>query len=254
MSISSLLTSLLIPLNLCLVILTLALVAWLIRWRKTAAILLTTSLLWGLIWSLPITSIWAGGYLEHRYKVADYTAPTSAKAIVVLGGHSAGGRNNWFDPYDKATAIRRADTAAALFLAQPVPLIIVSGAALDGSMSEAQSMATALQQAGIPEEVIQLEKNSHTTYENAYYTGKILDELNIDHILLVTSALHMPRAVATFKKLGVRVSAAASPRQIWQPNSPDFSVWTPNLRAFDASRSILKEYVGLFVYWLRGWV
>ncbi|MFQ6686986.1 YdcF family protein, partial [Bordetella pertussis] len=32
------------------------------------------------------------------------------------------------------------------------------------------------------------------------------------------------------------------------------SPWLPDQRSFDASRSIIKEYAGLFVYWLRGWV
>ncbi|HUG57393.1 MAG TPA: YdcF family protein, partial [Candidimonas sp.] len=33
-----------------------------------------------------------------------------------------------------------------------------------------------------------------------------------------------------------------------------FSFWQPNMRALEASRSIIKEYVGLLMYWVRGWV
>ena len=38
------------------------------------------------------------------------------------------------------------------------------------------------------------------------------------------------------------------------PTDGSLSLWVPDQRTFDASRSIIKEYAGLFVYWLRGWV
>jgi uncharacterized SAM-binding protein YcdF (DUF218 family) len=73
-------------------------------------------------------------------------------------------------------------------------------------------------------------------------------------VLLVTSALHMPRAMAAFSKQGVRAIAAPTPQQITAPSDGSLSPWVPNLRALDASRSIVKEYAGLFLYWWRGWV
>ena len=48
--------------------------------------------------------------------------------------------------------------------------------------------------------------------------------------------------------------AAPAPPQIVPPTDGSLSLWVPDQRTFDASRSIIKEYAGLFVYWLRGWV
>ena len=62
----------------------------------------------------------------------------------------------------------------------------------------------------------------------------------------------MPRAMAAFAKQGV-VAIAAPPPQIVPPTDGSLSLWVPDQRTFDAS-SIIKEYAGLFVYWLRGWV
>ena len=76
----------------------------------------------------------------------------------------------------------------------------------------------------------------------------------IGKILLVTSALHMPRAMAAFSKQGVQAIAAPTPPQIVAPADGSLPLWLPDQRTFDASRSIIKEYAGLFVYWLRGWV
>ena len=47
--------------------------------------------------------------------------------------------------------------------------------------------------------------------------------------------------------------AAPAPPQIVPPTDGSLSLWVPDQRTFDASRSIIKEYAGLFVYWLRGW-
>src|SRR5690606_21114262 len=153
-----------------------------------------------------------------------------AEAIVVLGGNTAGGRENWFLPYDPQTAETRTEAAAKLFHARRAPLIVVSGAALDGSVSEAQTMARALVRAGVPESAIILETNSHNTRENAVFSSELLKEKGVSRVLLVTSALHMPRAMAVFTKQGVHPIAAPAPPQIVVPQNPDFSFWLPDLR------------------------
>src|SRR5690606_24670648 len=146
------------------------------------------------------------------------------------------------------------DSAAKLYHAGRAPLVLLSGAALEGSQSEAEFMAHALSKTGVPPEAILLEKKSFTTYENALYSARILKEHNISRVLLVTSALHMPRAMAVFSKQGLTPIAAPSAPQIVVPNDPDFSFWLPDERTFFAARSIIKEYAGLLVYWLRGWI
>lgn len=254
MTLSSFLTNLVIPLNLCIALLLAAVVLFMVRLRKTAFVVAVAGLSWALFWSLPASSLWAGGRLEqlHPYEQAA-NAPT-AQAIVVLGGHTANGRQNWFEPYDKATAIARIDKAANLYKAQRAPLIVVSGAALEGDVSEAQIMANALKQRDIPESAIIMESRSFTTHENAIYTAETLRQRHIQNILLVTSALHMPRAMAVFKKQGIAAIAAPLAPQIVVPDDPGFSFWQPDTRSLAASRSIVKEYVGLLVYWVRGWI
>ncbi|MBP6020228.1 MAG: YdcF family protein [Burkholderiaceae bacterium] len=254
MTLSSFLTNLVIPLNLCMALLLLATALFILRQRKTAVFIATSAICWTLFWSLPASSLWAGGRLEQLYPHSMPSDLPPAQAIVVLGGSTANSRANWFEPYDSATAVPRVDTAALLFKAHRAPLILVSGAALDGSISEAQMMANALTQQDIPKSAIILETRSFTTYENGLYTLQELKKRHITRVLLVTSALHMPRAMAVFRKQGVTAIPAPSSPQIVVPNDPDFSFWQPNIRALNASRSIVKEYVGLLVYWMRGWI
>lgn len=251
---SSTLANLVIPLNLCIALLVIAVVLLMFRRRRTAAAFAILSLTWGLFWSLPASSLWAGGRLEQLYPYTDASNLPPAQAIVVLGGHTAGGRLNWFQPYDRETAQTRTDSAAQLYRAERAPLILLSGAALDGSQSEAETMANALRKSGIPSDALLLERKSFNTYENAVYSARILKKLGISRVLVVTSALHMPRAIAVFSKQGLTPIAAPSAPQIKVPDDPDFSFWLPDQRTFFASRSIIKEYIGLLVYWLRGWI
>lgn len=254
MGISSYLAALIIPLNLCMLMLAAGTVLFIARRRRSGLLVACTGLLWVLFWSLPATSLWAGGRLEQRYPYTQPDVLPKAPAIVVLGGHIANNRQNWFEPLDKETAASRVDMAAHLYEADRATHIILSGAALDGSLSEAQMMANTLTQRGIPESALILENQSFTTYENALYSHQILTQRHIDTILLVTSALHMPRAVAVFQKQGLSVIPAPSPAQIIVPSESEFSFWLPSARALAASRSIIKEYAGMLVYWMRGWV
>ena len=254
MDISSFLTSFIVPLNLSIALLIAGTILFIARHRKTGVLLGVCGIAWVLFWSLPASSLWAGGRLEQLYPHTSPDALPHAQAIVVLGGNTANSRQNWFEPYDPDTATPRVSTAALLYQAKRAPRIVLSGAALDGSLSEAEIMARTLQQQGIPEQALILEADSYTTYENAVYTRRKLDEHSMNHVLLVTSALHMPRAMAVFNKQGIKAIAAPSQPQIVVPDDPTFSFWQPNARALAASRSIIKEYAGLLVYWVRGWI
>jgi len=53
-----------------------------------------------------------------------------------------------------------------------------------------------------------LENDSENTAENAFYSAEILREKNIKTIILVTSAMHMPRSVALFEAQGLNVIPA----------------------------------------------
>ncbi len=254
MSLSSLLTNLVIPLNLGIALLVLAMLLFMVRRRRLASLLAASGVAWVLFWSLPASTLWAGGHLEQLYPYHPPDKLPQAEAIVVLGGSTASNRPNWFEPYAREAAVSRVDTAAELYHADRAPLVIVSGAALEGSVSEAQIMANSLRQHGVPTDAIIQESESFTTYENAVYTARILKEHSIDRVLLVTSALHMPRAMGVFRKQQVNAVPAGSPPQIVVPEGPSFSFWLPSMQVLSASRSVVKEYVGMLVYWLRGWL
>ena len=236
------------------IVLVCAVVAALFQQKRTAISLTMAGLIWVLIWSLPVTTLYFGGRLESRYP---YGVPESFKGadyIVVLGGNTQANRSNWFEPYNRATATDRIDRSAVLYFAGKATKILVSGGAYEGRVSEAQGMAKVLRQKGVPEQDIILEKESRNTYENALFTERMLKNQPDSRLLLVTSALHMPRAQATFKKLDMQTIPAGVAPQIVTPEDYSLNIWLPHTRSLEASRTILKEYFGLLGYWLRGWI
>lgn len=253
MNLAQYLAQLIIPINLMVALLLLATLLLIIKRRKFALCFAAFGLGWALFWSLPISSMWLGGHLENQYDYLAAQHMPTADAIVVLGGHTANNKVNWFDSNSSLTR-SRIQRGAELYQAQRAPLILVSGAALDRGTSEAQLMARYLRQQHIDENAIALEEHSFTTKENAIFSAKILQEKGWHRILLVTSALHMPRAVAAFEKENLEVIAAPVAPQITPKDTNWLALWQPNLQVMNASRSIIKEYAGLFVYWIRSWI
>ena len=254
MSLTPYLTQLLIPLNFLVAALLAATVFFVLRWRRLALASALCGLLWAGFWSIPITTIWVGGHLENQYTYKKASDTPTADAIVVLGGHTANNRHNWFEPLDQAQTTSRIQWGAELYQAKRAPIIMVSGAALDGGTSEAQVMARYLRQHQIADAHILIEEQSFTTKENALYSAQQLRSHQLHTVLLVTSALHMPRSMAAFRKEGLNVIPAPVAPQISLPQDSWTSLWRPNLEVMYASRSIIKEYAGLFVYWLRRWI
>jgi uncharacterized SAM-binding protein YcdF (DUF218 family) len=145
--------------------------------------------------------------------------------------------------------------------------VLVSGGivGVDGPAIEpgAEAMAELLALMGVPPSALWLEPLSRNTYENAVETKKLLDAEGIDRIILVTSALHMPRAAAIFAKQGYAIIPAPTDYKVtaadwdyyWAPD-PSIQLFNllPSARSLDLTAQALKEYIGIAVYRVRGWL
>ncbi len=73
-------------------------------------------------------------------------------------------------------------------------------------VKEAQYVRRFWIEMGVPAKDILIEQESRNTFENAKYSKQVIDENAIGKkVLLVTSALHMPRAKYIFNKMGFLV-------------------------------------------------
>ena len=85
---------------------------------------------------------------------------------------------------------------------------------------------------------------------------------NIQKILLVTSAMHMPRSLRIFQKLGVDAAPAPTDFLVTQQELEEYTGslqaillnLTPDSERLLQTTRALKEYIGLVIYRLRGWL
>jgi uncharacterized SAM-binding protein YcdF (DUF218 family) len=101
--------------------------------------------------------------------------------------------------------------------------------------------------------VILLEQKSRNTYENAVLTKKMLDSLQLPAaVILVTSAMHMRRSAALFKKAGCTVYPAPTDYHADVPFRLNPVCMFPNAAALHRSTCALHEIYGIIAYKLLG--
>ena len=232
----------------CLAGLALAL-AWRRRFRSSMA-LAALAFVWLWAWSMPMLSLWLCSAVENQHPQTAIAAVPKAQAMVVLGGAvSAPSASN--AEIDLGSAADRVWYAARLFHAGKAPLLILSGG-YDPERhadSEARAMAAFMADLGVPAQALVLEEQSRNTRQNAAYSAALLKARGIDRILLVTSALHMPRAMALFTAQGLQVIPAPTDFEARQAPPPGILAWLPDALALDASGRAMKEIVGRWVGW-----
>ena len=196
---------------------------------------------------MPVTSHWLSSQIENQSSQVTISSMPRAQAIVVLGGTVS-------PPSGKSTEInlRRAGRvwyAAKLFHAGKAPLVLLSGGGdlEHQAFSEARAMAVFLQDLGVLAQVVALEETSRNTRENAAFSAALLKARGIEHILLVTSALHMPRALPLFKAQGLQVTAAPTDFEAGQEPPSGLLAWLPDAGALNGSALAMKELVGRWV-------
>lgn len=175
--------------------------------------------------------------------------------IVVLGGGIGGVAAPRLLP-DLSSAADRVWHGARLFLAGKAPTVLVSGGRLAWQSEqppEAEAMLAFLRDLGVPVEHVLLEGRSGTTRGNALETRQLADELGLSRMLLVTSALHMPRAVAAFRAVGLDVIPAPTDYEVVARRQLVLLDLLPDAGALSSSSRAMKEYLGMLVYWVRGW-
>jgi hypothetical protein len=123
------------------------------------------------------------------------------------------------------------------------------GALLGQGLSEADRARIFYQSVGVPPERLWLEDRSRTTYENAVFSAKLPGVNPQRRWLLLTSAWHMRRAMATFESAGWKVT----------PYAVDFATgshtpWTAYslVRGSRKWGIVLHEVVGLLAYQATG--
>lgn len=137
-------------------------------------------------------------------------------------------------------------------------VIFTGGAAvlLTKPVAEAGAAQSIFENLGLNKNQIVLENTSRNTYENAVFTKNVLVEtygadLRGKRFVMITSAYHMPRAVGSFRKVGLDVVPWPVDYRTrgWQDAFRFFSSPADGLKRMDIA---FKEWIGLLAYWITG--
>lgn len=114
--------------------------------------------------------------------------------------------------------------------------------------AKADAMAVALQQDfAVP--VKWIEPASRDTAENAAFSVRMLKADGVKRILLVTDAMHMPRARVAFQRAGIEVVDA--PTMFFRGQAVGPGAWIPGAEGIRRSWYAVYELIGIVWYDMR---
>jgi uncharacterized SAM-binding protein YcdF (DUF218 family) len=249
------------PLNWVLLLMTVATVLLLLpltpqrlRWARIGSL---SGLLLLLMISSPLVARPLVGTLEAWYPIPSLHKGEQYDAIVVLAGGLL--QPGTLRPTADLSSYSRNRTSCGVDLYQQglAPKVVFTGGSgnpFRDTLKDAPEMKRWAERLGVPREAILSEDLSRTTYENATETRRLLGPASI---LLVTSASHLPRATALFRKQGFSVTPV--PCDFLSQDRPEdtfhrldpFDV-LPNDHAIEQTTGAVTELAGMAVYWLTG--
>ena len=172
----------------------------------------------------------------------------SYSSAIVLGGFGSedADKNGYFN-----TSADRFLQAIKLKTEGRVSHILISGGSgklIPTAFREGDWVLTQLRDLKIPDSAILVENRSRNSYENAVFSKTLLDSMHLKPpYVLITSAFHMRRAAAVFKKKGVDVVPFPC-NYIAGRTETTLSDFIPSGAALGTWEVYIKEVVGYVVY------
>lgn len=222
--------------------------------RRTGKILVLLGVLILALLSFPPISSRIIAPLEQQYGVyspASFQAVSDPVAYVVVlgGGHVSDSSLPVTSRLSDASLVRLAE-GIRVCRKNPGSKLIVSGGAVFDPVPEAMTMAEAAKTLGMQGSDVIMESDSKDTKDQARLIKSIVGK---GRLVLVTSASHMPRAMALFRKQGMDPIPAPAGRGAYNKKRH----WSPGLLfptadALKKSERAVYEYLGILWAKLRG--
>lgn len=211
-----------------------------------------------LILTSPLAAHLIVATLEGHHPPAARSTPIVNGTIVVLGGglRESGSLRPRIEL--SAESMRQTVCGADLHRQGAAPTLLITGGTariFETGPTEATVMKEWAVRLGVPAESILTENQARTTYENAVKTKHLLG--NRTAIILVTSAIHMPRAAALFRTQGFDVSPSPCgfyEKHLAAEGWDSLSIFDvlPSASAFRSIAEAIEELAGIAVYRLAG--
>jgi uncharacterized SAM-binding protein YcdF (DUF218 family) len=201
-------------------------------WWRIGLVLLGFAMLTLWIAATPSFSNWLNLWLESQFPPVKVETLPQSDAVVLLGGFGL----------DFDNPANRIMHALHVYRAGKAPLIVYSGGYTDPLVA-----------LGVPRAALILDTESRNTRENAVNTAAIFKARGWRSGILVTSAAHMPRALAAFQRVGLNLVPATPGVQVGPTQFNGHLDLQMDSQALRRTTEAIKEIVGLLVYRFLGW-
>jgi len=189
--------------------------------------------------------------LEQQYALDDSCLATSPIVILGAGLDRRAKRPEQTEYLYPSSHIRSSRGAALADEFQQAP-VVVAGLGLS-QVTEADMMRAYLTQRGIEPNRIAMDVTSKNTWENAVNVAEIVKTKNWgEQVRLVTSAIHMPRAMGVFEANGLK--PCAIPVDFIAVQNVVWYAVVPQTTALAKFRTFLHEKIGTSIYRIKGWL
>ncbi len=189
--------------------------------------------------------------LETMTSVFDPARLDGAQAIVVLAAGRLQGAPEYANSHiPDYVALARLRYAAHLQHTTGLPILVTGGNRSKDARreSKAAGMARALR-SDFRTPVAWVEEESETTAENAAFSRRILLANGITKVLLVTDAMHMPRAERVFDDGNLQIVPA--PTMFFTLDALDLNAFFPSAEGLRRAYYASYEWIGLGWYRLQ---
>ncbi len=246
-----------LPLSLLLSFLGLYLL-WFTTKQKAGKILISVGLVVLTLFSYRVLTDRLLRPLERKYDKFEIKSSSAAskieeesaiKFVVVLGGgHSSDPELPLISQIGRSALVRLIE-GIRIYRKYPDAKLFLSGGGGSDPVSNAEVMARVAREIGVPERDIILETKSKDTKDEALFIKPIVGN---EPFVLVTTASHIPRSMALFKKLGMNPIPAPVGHCVSEVHGLNPYSLFPSTGNLGKAELAIHEYLGITWAKLRG--
>jgi len=240
-----------LPVSFCLEILLLGLfLLWFTRKQKAGKIVVFTGV-------VLLATLSCEAFSDHLLRPLEYNYHpilkcddiSDVKWVVVLGGGHHSDSELSVTSQLSESSLSRLVEGIRIHKLLPESRLVLSGGPVFDPAPDAKILADVAQAVGVDRQDLVLESVSKDTKDEARLIQEIVGN---DKFILVTSASHMPRSIALFKKLGMEPVPA--PTDYWVKERQGISpgMFFPSADGMRKAERAFREYLGLVWSKIRG--